>query len=121
MRVLIDGRYLSIPQETGIATYARNLNRLNKDLGHEIEVLCDIPVTGRTPPVLGEVLLYDLGWRGQPGIIGRPFDLASALAREFSRSFQFFDKLTQPGRQSFPQNEHPPGKMDRMKDIARTP
>jgi len=79
MRVLIDGRYLSIPQETGIATYARNLNRLNKDLGHEIEVLCDIPVTARTPAVLGEALLYDPHWKGPPGIIGRAFDLAGTL------------------------------------------
>jgi glycosyltransferase involved in cell wall biosynthesis len=80
MRVLVDGRYLSIPHETGIATYARNINRLNKDFGHYVDVLCDFPITVRTPAILAEALLYDLHWRGPPGILGRALDLAGALS-----------------------------------------
>jgi glycosyltransferase involved in cell wall biosynthesis len=79
MRILIDGRYLATPHETGIATYARNVSRLNKDFGHQVEVLCDIPMTIRTPAVLGEVLLYDPNWRRAPGILRYASDLAGTL------------------------------------------
>jgi glycosyltransferase involved in cell wall biosynthesis len=79
MRILIDGRYLSIPQETGIATYARNLNQMNTEFGHEVEVLCDVPVSAGTPPVAAEALLYDLDWSGRRGIMGRALDFAGTL------------------------------------------
>ncbi|QFU74407.1 glycosyltransferase family 1 protein [Halioglobus maricola] len=59
MKVMIDAYNLALTKGTGVATYARNLSRSLKDMGHEVSVLYDVPMAKTQNEFLKEVLFFD--------------------------------------------------------------
>jgi glycosyltransferase involved in cell wall biosynthesis len=70
-RICIDGLNLALPNGSGIATYARNLNAAIGSLGHETQILFSSPHALGENNLLNQVSLFDLrpvlsmkDWRG---------------------------------------------------------
>lgn len=59
MRILIDGKNLSLKTGTGIATYARNLCALARQGGHHVDVLFGEAFGYSKNPLLREIGFYD--------------------------------------------------------------
>lgn len=73
MRILLDAKDLTLAQGTGVATYTRNVSRINADLGNSVDLLHDFRLLRRGDSVLEEVSYYD-----RPPVRGRR--VADALA-----------------------------------------
>jgi len=58
-RILFDGMNLALEQGTGIATYARVLTRLARDIGYEIGAVYSTPFTPPGDPLLREISFFD--------------------------------------------------------------
>ncbi|NIE80775.1 glycosyltransferase family 1 protein [Asaia sp. As-1742] len=58
-RIFVDGFNLSLPKGTGVATYARALTCLLRDMGHDIGVLYGMNISKRTSLALREVIFFD--------------------------------------------------------------
>ena len=59
MRVLLDARNLALTQGTGIATYARNVSRLNKEAGNSVDILYEFHAPNQKNAVLDEMAFFD--------------------------------------------------------------
>jgi glycosyltransferase involved in cell wall biosynthesis len=68
-KILIEGCNLTLPQGTGIATYARNLNDAVRASDYATDVLIDInnPLD-RHDPVLNEIMVFDATPPGPPSL-----------------------------------------------------
>ena len=53
-RIIYDGLKLTLEEGTGIATYARMLTQVARDLGHQVGVIYGSPQTPSKNPVLRE-------------------------------------------------------------------
>jgi glycosyltransferase involved in cell wall biosynthesis len=58
-RIVFDGLNLALEEGTGVATYARTLSRVARDLGHEIGVVYGSPKAPSRNPVLREIAFFD--------------------------------------------------------------
>jgi len=58
-RIVFDGLNLALEEGTGVATYARMLSRVARDLGHEIGVVYGSPQAPFRNPVLREIAFFD--------------------------------------------------------------
>jgi glycosyltransferase involved in cell wall biosynthesis len=58
-RIVFDGLNLALEEGTGVATYARMLSRVARDLGHEIGVVYGSPQAPSRNPVLREIAFFD--------------------------------------------------------------
>jgi len=58
-RIIFDGLHLALEEGTGVATYARTLSRVARDLGHEIGVIYGSPQAPSRNPVLREIAFFD--------------------------------------------------------------
>ncbi|WP_239029840.1 glycosyltransferase family 4 protein [Novacetimonas pomaceti] len=59
-RVGIDGFNLAIPKGTGIATYARTLSHVVKNLGHPVDVLYGMNISHKVSPEMREVMFFNI-------------------------------------------------------------
>lgn len=59
VRILVDGKNLSLKTGTGIATYARNVCSVAKGAGHHVDVLYGEPSGFHRNPVLREIDFFD--------------------------------------------------------------
>jgi glycosyltransferase involved in cell wall biosynthesis len=59
MRILVDGRNLSLQAGTGIATYTRNVCSIAKQAGHSVDVLYGEPLSTHRQTVLREIGFFD--------------------------------------------------------------
>ena len=59
MRLLVDARNLSLAQGTGIATYARNICRANKEEGNHVEILYEFFPARGVSALQEELAFYD--------------------------------------------------------------
>lgn len=60
LRVAIDGFNLSLERGTGVATYGRNLARMLKDAGAEVDILYGQPIKAKFDDLLKEVMFFDM-------------------------------------------------------------
>ncbi|MDE2355180.1 MAG: hypothetical protein KGL69_00350, partial [Alphaproteobacteria bacterium] len=73
--IAIDGFNISLPQGSGIATYARNLNQAVRGLGHQTDLIFGPPRL-RKDPILAELDLFDAptisptGWPRPGAMLG---------------------------------------------------
>ena len=58
-RIIFDGLNLALEEGTGIATYARMLTRVARDLGHNVGVVYGSPQTPSKNPLLREIAFFD--------------------------------------------------------------
>jgi glycosyltransferase involved in cell wall biosynthesis len=58
-RIVFDGLNLALEAGTGVATYARMLSRVARDLGHEVGVVYGAPQAPSRNPVLREIAFFD--------------------------------------------------------------
>ncbi|HMD66980.1 MAG TPA: glycosyltransferase family 1 protein [Stellaceae bacterium] len=58
-RIVFDGLNLALEEGTGVATYARTLSQVARDLGHEIGVIYGSPQAPSRNPVLREIAFFD--------------------------------------------------------------
>ena len=58
-RVIFDGLNLALEEGTGVATYARMLTQVARDLGHEVGVVYGSPQAPSRNPVLREIAFFD--------------------------------------------------------------
>jgi len=58
-RVIFDGLNLALEEGTGVATYARMLTQVARDLGHEVGVVYGSPQAPSRHPVLREIAFFD--------------------------------------------------------------
>jgi glycosyltransferase involved in cell wall biosynthesis len=58
-RIIFDGLNLALEEGTGVATYARMLAQVARDLGHEVGVVYGSPQTPSGNPVLREIAFFD--------------------------------------------------------------
>jgi glycosyltransferase involved in cell wall biosynthesis len=58
-RIIFDGLNLALEEGTGIATYARMLTRVARDLGHNVGVVYGSPQAPSKNPVLREIAFFD--------------------------------------------------------------
>jgi glycosyltransferase involved in cell wall biosynthesis len=58
-RIIFDGLNLSLEEGTGVATYARMLTRVARDLGHDVGVVYGSPHAPSKHPVLREIAFFD--------------------------------------------------------------
>lgn len=86
MRIGVDGYNLALPNGSGVATYARTLIWALKQMGHAVDLLYDMPIGGRTPHALREVLFYDALDRPRRVRRGRSRAVAGALADLLGRN-----------------------------------
>lgn len=83
-KICIDGFNLSMPNGTGIATYARNLNEALRALGHETQILYGPRRVG-ADHLLNEISLVDASparTRGFTGLRRRVEQLSTPLGRK---------------------------------------
>jgi glycosyltransferase involved in cell wall biosynthesis len=59
LRVLVDGRNLSLSMGTGVATYARNVCGVLSDNGHHVDVLYGEPFGFHSNPLFREIAFFD--------------------------------------------------------------
>ena len=58
-RIIFDGLNLALEEGTGVATYARMLTRVARDLGHDVGVVYGSPQAPSKHPVLREIAFFD--------------------------------------------------------------
>jgi glycosyltransferase involved in cell wall biosynthesis len=58
-RIIFDGLNLSLEEGTGVATYARMLTRVARDLGHKVGVVYGSPQAPSRNPLLREIAFFD--------------------------------------------------------------
>ena len=58
-RIIYDGLNLALEEGTGVATYARMLTQVARDLGHKVGVIYGSPQTPSKNPVLREIAFFD--------------------------------------------------------------
>jgi glycosyltransferase involved in cell wall biosynthesis len=58
-RIIFDGLNLALEEGTGIATYARMLTRVARDLGHNVGVVYGSPQAPSKNPLLREIAFFD--------------------------------------------------------------
>src|SRR5580704_2769193 len=58
-RIIFDGLNLALEEGTGVATYARMLTRVARDLGHNVGVIYGSPQTPARNPLLREIAFFD--------------------------------------------------------------
>lgn len=59
MRILLDAKNLALAQGTGIATYARNLSRANRESGNTVDILYEFYAAKGEASLLQELAFYD--------------------------------------------------------------
>ena len=59
LRIGLDGFNMAMRRGTGVATYGRELSRTLSAMGHEVDVLFGMPIGGKTPDLLREILFFD--------------------------------------------------------------
>ena len=59
MRILLDAKNLALAQGTGIATYARNLSRANRESGNMVDILYEFYAPKGDAGLLSELAYYD--------------------------------------------------------------
>ena len=57
--IIFDGLNLALEEGTGIATYARTLSQVARDLGHKVGVIYGLPQTPSRNPLLREIAFFD--------------------------------------------------------------
>ncbi len=70
-RVLLDGYNLALETGTGVATYARNLSYILKDMGFEVDILYGIKRPPMRNNVIKEITFFDPDNVGTPTILTR--------------------------------------------------
>ena len=58
-RIIFDGLNLALEEGTGVATYARMLTRVARDLGHKVGVVYGSPQAPSRNPLLREIAFFD--------------------------------------------------------------
>jgi len=58
-RIIFDGLNLALEEGTGVATYARMLTRVARDLGHQVGVVYGSPQAPSRNPLLREIAFFD--------------------------------------------------------------
>src|SRR5437016_2842913 len=58
-RIIFDGLNLALEEGTGVATYARMLTRVARDLGHKVGVVYGSPQAPARNPLLREIAFFD--------------------------------------------------------------
>jgi glycosyltransferase involved in cell wall biosynthesis len=58
-RIIFDGLNLALEEGTGVATYARMLTRVARDLGHKVGVVYGSPQAPSKNPLLREIAFFD--------------------------------------------------------------
>jgi len=58
-RIIFDGLNLALEEGTGVATYARMLTQVARDLGHNVGVVYGSPQTPSRNPMLREIAFFD--------------------------------------------------------------
>jgi glycosyltransferase involved in cell wall biosynthesis len=58
-RIIFDGLNLALEEGTGVATYARMLTRVARDLGHKVGVVYGSPQAPSKDPLLREIAFFD--------------------------------------------------------------
>ena len=79
MRILIDGLNLSLPQGTGIATYARNLGRCIRRLDHSLALLFGVPLPSSDDAQVLEAAFFEMAAPPRRSVPRYVWDLARAL------------------------------------------
>lgn len=87
LRILVDGRNLSLKTGTGVATYARNICRVASDAGHHVDVLYGEPFRFHRNPVFREISFFDAVSAASPGRLAR-YVTAAASSLVPSKPFQ---------------------------------
>jgi glycosyltransferase involved in cell wall biosynthesis len=59
LRIIFDGLNLALEEGTGVATYARMLTRVARDLGHKVGVVYGSPQAPSKNPLLREIAFFD--------------------------------------------------------------
>lgn len=80
LRILVDGRNLSLKTGTGVATYARNVCRVAANAGHRVDVLYGEPFGYHRNPVFREISFFDAA----PGASSQTARLSRYLAASMS-------------------------------------
>jgi len=58
-RIIFDGLNLALEEGTGVATYARMLTRVARDLGHKVGVVYGSAQAPSRNPLLREIAFFD--------------------------------------------------------------
>lgn len=81
MRILIDAINLALKQGTGIATYARNICRLNREAGNTVDVLYEFYAPRGQNALLEEVAFYDPQYGVGSTTLDRALEWSSVLGQ----------------------------------------
>lgn len=78
MRILLDARNLALTQGTGIATYARNISRANKEAGNHVDILYEFYAPRDGNALLEELAFFDPQYGTGSSRLDRAMMMASA-------------------------------------------
>lgn len=80
MRIMLDGYNLSLPEGTGVATYGRNLSKIIKSLGYQVDIIYGGKSTRYNNPLLSEIAFFDAVKVQAKGLNNQIIKSISALA-----------------------------------------
>jgi glycosyltransferase involved in cell wall biosynthesis len=80
-RIYFDGLNLALERGTGIATYARLLARLARELGHEVGVVYGATTRPAKNPLLREIAFFDRRDRSPPALPKEVWEAVCDLSR----------------------------------------